>query len=145
MPLAAIPAAIWGGVAAGAGSLGGAALATSGSNNAASTQANAALQAAQLQAGTSQQALNFQKQQYATSQQEMAPWLQSGQSALSNLNYLLGIGPNQALPPGVGPAGQPTAGQPIAGQPARPVAPSTAGYRRSAHQYRPSPHGARGR
>ena len=112
----------------GAASLGGAALASSGANKAASTEANAALQAAQLQAGTSQQALNFQKQQYATSQQEMAPWLQSGQSALANLNYLLGIGPNQAIPPGVGPAGQPTAGQPtpgqpIAGQPARPVAP----------------------
>ena len=84
-------AAIVGGIGA-AGSIGGAAIASSGANKAAQTQASAADQAAQLQYQASQNALDFQKQQYATSQQELQPWLQSGGAALSNLNYLLGLG-----------------------------------------------------
>lgn len=81
---------------AGGAALAGSAVAAHGAGSAASTEANAALTAAQLQHDSSQQALNFQEKQYNTSQQEFAPWLQSGQSALSNLNYLLGIGPNGA-------------------------------------------------
>jgi hypothetical protein len=82
-----------GGIAA-AGSLGGAAIASSGAQNAAKTQSQAADQAAQLQYQESQNALNFQKQQYATTQQQIAPWLESGTQGLANLDYLLGISPN---------------------------------------------------
>lgn len=86
-------AAIVGGISA-AGSVGGAALASHGAGQAAQTQSNAALQAAQLQHQDAQAALGFQEQQYNTSQKELAPWLQSGQSGLANLDYLLGVGPN---------------------------------------------------
>lgn len=86
-------ALVAGGLAA-AGSLGGAAVASSGANKAAQTQSNAALDAAQLQHQDAQAALGFQEQQYNTSQKELAPWLQSGQSGLANLDYLLGVGPN---------------------------------------------------
>ena len=92
------------GISAAAG-LGSAAIGANAAGNAAKTQANAATTAAQLEAGSAQQALNFQKQQYNTSQQELAPWLQSGQSSLANLDYLLGIGPNGA--PGASPEGTP--------------------------------------
>lgn len=76
-----------------AASLGGAAISSNAAGNAASTQANAADQAAQLQYQASQNALNFQEQQWQQSQANIAPWLQSGAGALSNLDYLLGINP----------------------------------------------------
>lgn len=75
-----------------AGSIGGAAISSNAAGNAATTQANAADQAAQLQYQASQNALDFQKQQYSNSQAELAPWLQSGSSALTNLDHLLGLG-----------------------------------------------------
>lgn len=81
-------------IGAGVGGLGSVASGLIGANaagDAASTQAQAADRAAQLQYDASQQALGFQKQQYANSQAELAPWLQSGSGALSNLDYLLGI------------------------------------------------------
>lgn len=84
---------------AGGAALAGSAVAAHGAGSAASTESNAALQAAQLQHDSSQQALNFQKQQYNTTQSELAPFLQSGQSATANLDYLLGIGPNPTAPP----------------------------------------------
>lgn len=123
MPVAvAIPAII-----GATGALGGAALAAHGAGSAASTEANAALTAAQLQHDSSQQALNFQEKQYNTSQQEFAPWLQSGQSALSNLNYLLGIGPNGApssTPQGApSPVSAPTSTNPTAPTAIRPGSP----------------------
>lgn len=86
---------ITGGIMAGvglAGSIGGAAIASNAAGNAASTQANAADQAAQLQYQASQNALDFQKQQWEQSQQNIAPWLQSGRESLGNLDYLMGIG-----------------------------------------------------
>ena len=76
-----------------AGSIGGAAIGANAAGNAASDQSQAAEQAAQLQYQASQNALGFQEQQYNQNQQNLQPWLQSGTGALSNLNYLMGIGP----------------------------------------------------
>src|SRR5215472_4244769 len=75
------------------GTLGAAGIGAAGSLGAAKTQAGASQQAAQLQYLSSQQALDFQKQQWAQQQQNIAPWLQSGQGALGNLNWLLGVTP----------------------------------------------------
>lgn len=75
-----------------AGSVGGALIGSHAAGQAASAQANAAEQSAQLQYQASQNALDFQKQQWNTAQQEMMPWLQTGQGALGNLGYLMGIG-----------------------------------------------------
>ena len=74
-----------------AGSIGGAAIGSAGANSAASKQEQAAEQAAQLQYQASQNSLGFQEGQYANSQQELAPWLQSGAEATSSLDYLLGL------------------------------------------------------
>jgi hypothetical protein len=49
------------------------------------TQANAAEHAAQLQYNLGEQGLDFQKQQYQQGQQNMAPWIQAGQGAVSTL------------------------------------------------------------
>lgn len=76
-----------------AGAIGGAAISSNAASNAADTQANAADRAAQLQYDASQKALDFQKQQWDTQQANMKPWLDSGQQSLSQLDYLLGIGP----------------------------------------------------
>lgn len=101
----ATTALIGGGLAA-AGGIGGALISSNAAGQAAGDQSQAAEQAAQLQYQASQNALDFQKQQYNTSQQQAAPFIQSGQGAISNLDYLLGIGPN----PGGGLGG--TTGQP---------------------------------
>src|ERR1035441_7871612 len=77
-----------------AGSVGGAAISANAAGNAASTQADAAKSAAQLQAQEAQNSLDFQKQEWNTQQQNMAPWLQAGQGGLSQLQTLLGLGPN---------------------------------------------------
>lgn len=114
-----------------AGSLGGAAIEGSAANNAASKQEDAALQAAQLQYQASQNALGFQEGQYANSQQELAPWLQSGAEGLSQLDYELGLqqpgslggqngaqgylGGGTSLPNGGGTAQYPGLGQPNGG------------------------------
>lgn len=84
-----------------AGSIGGAAISSNAAGNAASEQSQAAQNAAQLQYQASQNALNFQKQQYGTEQADLAPWLQSGNGALSTLDYLSGVNP-QAIPGGTG-------------------------------------------
>ena len=83
MPFATT-AAIVGGLSA-AGSLGGAALAAHGAGK----QADAATQAAELQHEDAQAALDFQKQQYAQEQQNISPWLQAGQGAVSSLSGML--------------------------------------------------------
>lgn len=83
-------AAIMAGIGA-ATSIGGAAIAAHGAGSAATTQSNAANYAADLQAKQAQEALDFQKQQFATGQQNLAPWLQSGGNALQALNYGLGL------------------------------------------------------
>ena len=86
MPFATT-AAIIGGISA-AGSLGGAALASHGAGK----QADAAMQAAQLQHQDAQDALNFQKQEYADQQKNIAPWLQAGQGAITSLSDMLNNG-----------------------------------------------------
>lgn len=103
-------AAIIGGIGA-AGSIGGAAIASSGAKSAAKTQANSADQAAQLNYQASQNALDFQKQQYYNTQQQIQPWLQSGTAAVSNLDYLMGLSPmtsaqfsNQSMNPSFAPS-----------------------------------------
>lgn len=75
-----------------AGSVGGAAISANAAGNAADAQTAAANHAADLQHQDSQQALDFQKQQYNTSQQQQAPWLQAGQGGLNALQYGLGTG-----------------------------------------------------
>ena len=69
--------------AAGAvGSIGSALIGSSASSNAANQQVN-----------EENQALALQKQQYATTQQNVQPYVSSGQNALQSLNQLLGLQP----------------------------------------------------
>jgi hypothetical protein len=96
--MAFIATAIIGGVGALAGGL----ISAHGATSAADTQANAANNAAQLQYQSGQDALNFQKQQWATTQANAAPWLNTGRNALGSLGYLLGINPYS--PAGTAPA-----------------------------------------
>lgn len=90
MPLAAVA-----GIGAGTSLIGGL-LGSNASSNAASEQAQAANNAANLQYQASQNALGFQQQQWNTEQADMAPWLQSGTGALSQLDYLSGVSPQAA-------------------------------------------------
>lgn len=106
------------------GAIGGAAIGAVGSNAAAGTQADAANNAAALQHQDAQAALQFQKDQYSTSQANFAPWLSAGRGGLVNLSNLLGIpmsGPGTTASGGSAnpnPAGGPVS--PIGG-PRRPV------------------------
>lgn len=79
--MSAVTAAVVSGVAG----IAGAAIAGHGASSAAKTQADAANQAAQVQAKSAQDALDFQKQQYNTNQQQIAPWLQAGTAAIGQL------------------------------------------------------------
>jgi hypothetical protein len=85
-----------------AGSIGGALIGANAAGNAADTQANAADRAAQLQYQASQNALQFQEQEYNQQQQNLQPWLRSGGGALTQLDYLLGIGGNPMTAAGYG-------------------------------------------
>lgn len=60
--------------------------------NAADAQATAAQNAQALEAKNQQDALDFQKQQYQTSQQQQAPYLAAGGQGLNALQYGLGLG-----------------------------------------------------
>ncbi|WP_348269755.1 hypothetical protein P8936_16530 [Edaphobacter paludis] len=75
-----------------AGSVASGLISANGAENAASTQAAAANQAQTLQAQESQNALDFQKQQYSTSQAQQAPYLAAGNAGLNALQYGLGTG-----------------------------------------------------
>lgn len=79
-----------------AGSLGGAAIESNAAGNAAGVQSNAAKFAAMLQAEEAQQGLQLQAGQYNNSQQQIAPYLQGGTSALVNLENLLGVLPSSS-------------------------------------------------
>lgn len=85
-------AALIGGLVGAGGSVASGIMGSNAAQDAASQQAAAANHAADLQYQASQNALGFQEGQYANSQAELAPYLQSGSQALSNLNYLLGNG-----------------------------------------------------
>ena len=84
MPVAAI-----GGLGA-IGDIVGGIFGSNAASDAASQQSEAAKYAADKQYQASQDALAFEKQQYANSQAQLAPWLQTGSQSLSNLNWLLG-------------------------------------------------------
>lgn len=66
--------------------------------NAADAQTSAANHAADLQYKASQDALDFQKKQYDTTQQQIAPWLQDGQGALTQLASGTAPGGNLVTP-----------------------------------------------
>ncbi len=102
MPIAVAGASLVGGI------LGGSA-----ASHAANTQADAANNAAALQANSSKEALDFQKQAWGQTQQEMNPYLQAGYGGLANLQSLLGITPQGNTFNAAGAAnqmGQPTSG-----------------------------------
>ena len=75
----------------GATSLASGAMGASAAGHAADAQSQGAMYAADKQKQAADEALAFQKQQYATGQQELAPWLGQGAGALANLSNLLGI------------------------------------------------------
>lgn len=85
------PLAIVGGLA-----LGGSIIGAVGASKAAGAQAGAAKSAAQLQFELGEESLNFQKQQYAQNQQNIAPWLRAGTQGIGTLAGLLGT-PGQGL------------------------------------------------
>lgn len=90
-------------IGAGVGGIGSITSGIMGSNaaeDAASQQSQAAEKAAQLQYQASQNALDFTKQQYGNSQAELAPWLQSGAGALTQLDSLLGLSQPSSTTPG---------------------------------------------
>lgn len=72
-----------------AGSVASSAIGASTAGKAASTQANAADRAAQLQYNLGEQQLQQNNSQFAQQQQNIAPWLQSGQQALGQLSSLV--------------------------------------------------------
>src|SRR6185312_12700779 len=88
-----------GGLAGAGGGIASGIMGANAAGNAASAQEQAAEQAAQLQYQDSQNALGFQENQFNTEQQEMAPWLDSGKGALSQLNYMMGLGPQSGAVP----------------------------------------------
>jgi hypothetical protein len=79
-------------IAKAAGSIAGSALQSNASNKAAETQAAAAKYAADLQYKAMSDALAFQKEQWGTSQANLAPWLESGKLGLSAINQGMGLG-----------------------------------------------------
>lgn len=80
-----------GGIAAGGAGVASSVLGSKAAGNAAQAQVSGADYAANLQAQEAANALDFQKQQFNTTQQNLAPYLQSGKGALSALDYGLGI------------------------------------------------------
>jgi hypothetical protein len=98
MPLAAIPAVVWGGIAGAAGSVGGAAIAQHGQTEAAKTQADAAKQGSADQLKAAEDALAFQKQQYRNTQIATAPYQNMGAGALAALGSGLGVTPGNIAP-----------------------------------------------
>src|ERR1700757_976619 len=84
------------GVASAAAGVGSAAIGAHAAGKAAETQAAAAKSAQQLQKEEADQALAFQKQQWTTQQQNLAPWLTAGRGALGELSGLTST-PGQGL------------------------------------------------
>lgn len=66
--------------------LAGAGIAAGASITAGNAQADAANSAANLQAREAEKSLDFQKQVWQTQQENLAPWLKAGKTALSSLN-----------------------------------------------------------
>lgn len=99
MPAAALPFII-GGIGA-AGSIATGIIGSNAAGKAADAQVSAANNAAALQKQAADEALSFNKLQYGNSLNMSSPWVNTGQSALQRLSQLMGIRPNQGLPPGV--------------------------------------------
>ena len=78
---------------AAAGSVAGAGISAGAQGTAANDQSQSADYAAQLQQEESQAALQFEEGEYGQSQSNLAPFLQSGEGALANLDYLTGVNP----------------------------------------------------
>lgn len=119
MPLAAVAAI---GIA---GAIGGSLIGANATGNAAETQAQAADNSAQLQAETANQSTQLQAGEYNNAQTLGAPFVQSGESALANLDSLMGVTPStfqntplyQPNPLTVQPITNPRTGLPIGQQP----------------------------
>ena len=79
-----------------AGAIAGSTIGAVGSNKAAGAQAGAAKSAAQLQYDLGEQQLAQNQSQFATTQQNIAPWLQAGKQGLGSLASLLAT-PGQGL------------------------------------------------
>lgn len=75
-----------------AGSVASGIIGANAAGNAADAQTAAANHAADLNAQASKDALDFQKQQYQTSQEQQAPWLAAGNNGLNALQYGMGTG-----------------------------------------------------
>ena len=102
MPAAVAIPLIVGGVTAGASITAGV-MGSKAATGAAQTQSDAALKAAEIQAAASEknallqkqaadEALQFQKDTFAKNQENLAPWLESGKAALTQLNELTAPG-----------------------------------------------------
>ena len=89
--ISATTLAIVGGISA-AGGVASSVIGANAAGNAANAQAGAAENAQQLQAQEAQNALDFNKQQYATTQTNEAPYLAAGATGLNALQYGLGTG-----------------------------------------------------
>jgi len=105
------PLAIAAGIGA-AGSIGSALIGSNAAGSAAAAQQAAAKKAAGYASGAGQQAINFQTGELGQTQQQLAPYYQSGTAGLANLDYLLGIQPSGSYGSSYGSAGggTPTAG-----------------------------------
>ncbi len=79
------------GIASTVGSVASGVIGSKAAKKAAGVQAEAGTRAAELQAQSAREALAFQREQFATTQENIAPWLQTGRGALANLSYLMGI------------------------------------------------------
>lgn len=95
---AAIPLALIGSAVGGVAS---AAIGSSAAKSAANAQVDAANQAANLQHQDAQDSLNFNKLQYGNSLALGEPYYNMGTASLGRLGFLMGLTPNQGLPPGV--------------------------------------------
>jgi hypothetical protein len=87
-------AAIAAGTIGAIGSIGGAAIGSNAASNAAGVQAQSEENAQKLQAQEAQNALNFNQQQWSTTQANEAPYLAAGGQGLNALEYGLGVGGN---------------------------------------------------
>lgn len=91
MPFVSTGLAIGLGALSAGGAIASGVIGSKAASKAAGVQAAAGTQAAQLQAQSAREALAFQKQVFATQQEQFAPWLQTGRGALANLSHLMGI------------------------------------------------------
>lgn len=108
------PFGFWGPIVGGLFDYLGARSAANTATDVAEQQANAARDAAKLLADAQKEALDFQKSQWAQTQENMKPWLSMGSSAVTTLGKLMGLSPADiptVAMPTTGATGAPVAGQ----------------------------------